>query len=223
MRGRGRSSRAARPEDYHFDRLVDDVLKLMEAVAVRKAVFVGVALGAQIIMELAVRRPDVLLGAIFNDSAPESNPAAGARMVKFAGGDELTLEEARARVVAQYQEQFPRMGDAEYDRLVYRNYAKSETGGYIRDFDQRTNEDLARLKKERPTFWTEFEAIQAPIALIRGENSDYITPEIMERTLAANRNAKLYTIPDAGHPAMFWEAEVFAAVDELLAKVDGQA
>jgi len=224
LRGRGKSGRAPDPADYHFDRMVEDVLKLLDATRVSQAVFVGLALGAQISMELAVTSPARVAGIVLNDSAPESNPSAGTRMKQFAGADELTFEQALERVRAQYGPDCPRLTEADFKRLVHRGYRQIESGACVRDFDQASNRELARMKDERPTFWREFKAIQGvPIGILRGANSDYLTEEIAARMLAENPSARLYTIPDVGHPAMLWEPESFAAVDEVLALVDGRA
>ena len=143
LRGRGKSGRSGIAEDYRFDLLVQDVITLMDTFEISRAVFVGVALGAEIAMELASSYPDRVAGIVLNDSAPESNPAAGKRMLAFSGGNELTREEAVERVTAQYAADFPKFTDQDIERLVYRNYAITKDGAYVRDFDQLTNVELA--------------------------------------------------------------------------------
>jgi len=221
LRGRGRSGRSTDANDYDFERLAEDVVTLMDAEGVRRAVFVGVALGAQLTMDLGARMPERVAGIVFNDSAPETVAASGHRMKKFSGGDELSADEAMSRLKAQYEEAFPLMDEEAFQRLLYRNYRLTADGLYVRDFDQLTNEGLRRTARERPTFWAEYERLpDVPIAVLRGENSDYITPEIVERMIAGRRNAKLHIIPDTGHPVMMWEPEAFSAIDDLLAEVD---
>lgn len=223
LRGRGRSGRSTDASDYDFERLAEDVIKLMDAEGVRRAVFVGVALGAQLIMDLGARSPERVAGIVFNDSAPETVAASGHRMLKFSGGDELSADEAMFRLKAQYQEAFPLLDEAAFERLLYRNYRQTADGRYVRDFDQLTNEALRRTARERPTFWAEYERLpDVPIAVLRGENSDFITPEIVERMVAGRRNAELHIIPNTGHPVMMWEPEAFSAIDDLLAKVDAE-
>jgi pimeloyl-ACP methyl ester carboxylesterase len=221
LRGRGRSGRSTDAADYGFERLAEDVIKLMDTEGVDRAVFVGVALGAQLIMDLGARSPERVAGIVFNDSAPETVAASGHRMAKFSGGDELSAEEAMARLKAQYEEAFPLLDEAAFQRLLYRNYRQTADGRYVRDFDQLTNEGLRRTARERPTFWAEYERLpDVPIAVLRGENSDFITPEIVERMIAGRRHARVHIIPNTGHPVMMWEPEAFAAIDDLLAKVD---
>jgi pimeloyl-ACP methyl ester carboxylesterase len=133
LRGRGRSGRSDDPDDYRFERLADDVVKLLDALDCPRAVFVGLALGAQLSLHLAASLPDRVAGIVLNDSGPESNPMAGARMKRFSGDDEITHEEALRRVKAQYAEDFPRLTGQDFERLVYRNYRRSDAGGYVRE------------------------------------------------------------------------------------------
>lgn len=222
LRGRGRSGRSKDTHAYDLEKLEEDVLGLMDSLKAERAVIVGLALGAQLAMDIAAKHPERVAGIVFNDSAPETVASSGNKMKAFSGDDELTYEVALSRVKAQYEAAFPRMDAAGFERLLYRNYRQTEAGGYVRDFDQLTNEALWRTAKARPTFWDAYEVIpDVPIAILRGANSDFITPEIVARMLSRRSRAKLYTIPGVGHPTMLWEPEVFAAIDELLAEVDG--
>lgn len=221
LRGRGRSSWSQDSSDYEFDRLGDDILALLRATGVERAVFVGLALGAQLIMDLAARAPEHVAGIVLNDSAPETVAASGHRMAKFSDGAALTKAEALDRIRAQYSPSFPRMGEEGFQRLLYRNYKLTDEGLYVRDFDQLTNQALVRTAQERPTFWREYEAIpDVPLAILCGANSDFIASAVIERMLAGRRRARVHKIPDCGHPAMLWEPEVFSALDELLGEVD---
>lgn len=221
LRGRGRSDRATDDRDYDFECIAGDVDRILDTLEVHSAVFVGVALGAQLAMVLANRRPELVRGIVFNDSAPESNEAAGHRMRAFSSGDEISREEARRRVVAQYGDANPTLTDAEFDRIVYRNYASAPGGGLVRDFDQSTNAALARTKAQHPDFWPEYVGLKnCPVAIVRGANSDFISKATVDRMLAENVAAVLTTVPDCGHPVMMWEPEFYRAVDELLARVE---
>lgn len=223
LRGRGRSGRSDDDRDYDFDHLSRDIEALLDAEGIPRAAFVGLALGAQLAMDLAARRPDLVAGIVFNDSAPESNAAAGQKMKAFSGDDEISFEEALARVKGQYATAFPRFNSADFERLLRRNYRRTDRGGYVRDFDQKTNEALVRTKDARPTFWDEYRGLgTTPVLILRGANSEYLTEDVVGRMLAELPTARLVTIPDCGHPVMLWEPEAFAAIDAFLGEVDAR-
>jgi pimeloyl-ACP methyl ester carboxylesterase len=223
MRGRGRSGRSTDAKEYEFERLIDDVDRLLRQEAVKRAVLLGTALGAHISMRLYAQNPRVFAGVVFNDTGPEAAPAkVNTRYASFSGGDERTFEEALAMIRAQNEATFTRYGDAEFEKMTRRAYRQTVSGAWVRDFDQLTNSDIPRVRATYPDFWSEYRAIDVPIAILRGENSDFLPEDLAKRMLAQNPHATLYTIAGCGHPPMLWEPESFAAVDAFLARVDAK-
>lgn len=222
LRGRGQSDRSSDVADYAFERLVDDVKLLHSALRTGPFVIAGTALGAQIGMWLAANEPGLIAGLVLNDSGPESSSGTNKTMAAFSGGEECTFEEAVDRVRRQYEPQCPRFGAEDWVRMMLRAYRRLDTGAYVRDFDQLTNVDLVRVKKLFPTFWGEYEKIGVPMALLRGENSGFMTAEIAQRMVERNPNLQLTTIPGVGHPVFLYEPEAFTAIDALLARVDAR-
>lgn len=220
LRGRGRSDWFPDPQDYSFDAVVGDVVALLDTLGIARAAIVGLALGAQIGMELAANRPERVAALITNDTGPEANLGAGRNMQAFSGGDAIDHDEAMRRVRGQYAEDNPSFGDWEFDRILYRNYRRGDDGLYVRDFDQNTNAELRRMLAERPTFWDEFRAIgDIPFTVLRGENSHFLTVDIAERMKAARPDINIVTIPGCGHPVMLWKAEAFAAIEATLDRI----
>jgi pimeloyl-ACP methyl ester carboxylesterase len=223
LRGRGRTSRSETVADYEFERLAKDVLQLLDAVRVTRVVFLGTALGAHLSWAIAQDHPDRVAGMVLNDSGPEAPSASSSsHMASFAGGGEYTYEQALARIREQNAASFPRLTDADWDRMTRRAYAQTEDGKWVRDFDQRTNEIIPALRAKHPDWWPEYRAVKAPIAILRGQNSGFLTEAVAQRMVAENPAATLYTIPDTGHPPTLFEAESFAAIDELLTRVDAE-
>lgn len=217
LRGRGRSDSFPEPGDYRFETVVNDVILLLDTLKIDRVAIVGLALGAQIAMDLAATRPERVAAIITNDTGPEANLASGASMKSFSGGDAIDHDEAMRRVRGQYEEANPSFGQREFDRILYRNYRRTDDGLYVRDFDQATNEELVRMIAERATFWDEFKAIgDIPFTILRGENSHFLTLEIVERMKAARSDINVVTIKDCGHPVMLWEDEAFAAIEATL-------
>lgn len=220
LRGRGRSDWFPDPQDYRFEAIVDDVVLLLDTLGIDRVAIVGLALGAQIGMELAAKRSERVAALITNDTGPEANLGAGRSMKAFSGGDAIDHDEAMRRVRGQYEEDNPSFGDWEFDRILYRNYRRGDDGLYVRDFDQNTNDELRRMLAERPTFWDEFRAIgDIPFTVLRGENSHFLTLDIVERMKAARPDIDIVTIPGCGHPVMLWEPDAFAAIDATLGRI----
>lgn len=222
LRGRGRTDRSEDVADYAFERLIEDVLLLLRQEKVERAVFCGTALGGQLSLVLAAERPELVAGVILNDTGLEpASAAATQRMVRFAGADEHSFDELVERTREQYAEQFPSFGDADWRRMALRAHRQLESGKWVRDFDQRTNQVFADIKAAHPTWWPEYRTASAvPMAILRGEHSAYLTPDVAERMVAEHPKATLYTIHGSGHAPTLWEPEAFAAVDDFLEQID---
>jgi pimeloyl-ACP methyl ester carboxylesterase len=221
MRGRGHSDRATHVADYHFDALVGDVWRLLDELEVERLVVLGTTLGGLMAMEMASRKPDRIVAVILNDVGPEGAPAASKRMSAFSGGDEYAFDDAVERIRAQNEATFPGLDRDDWVRMMLRAYREVVPGRFVRDFDQLTNEETARFKADRPSFWTEFAMIaRKPVAILRGQNSDYLTAEVADRMAATSRQVTLTTIPDRGHPPLLDEPESVSAIDELLKRAE---
>ena len=86
VRGRGRSARDPQPLNYHPGTYAMDVVALLEATGIDRAVFVGTSMGGIIAMVLASIRPEAIAGAVLNDVGPELSPLGLARIGGYVGG-----------------------------------------------------------------------------------------------------------------------------------------
>ena len=78
------NSRSSRPEDYtiaSIDQQADDAAALLEELDLAPAVVYGNSAGGIILANLAMRRPDVLRGAVFHEPAFAVDVERGARSV----------------------------------------------------------------------------------------------------------------------------------------------
>lgn len=223
MRGRGLSDRSQDVADYHFDLLVEDVRALLDHLGIASAVFAGLTLGSFIAIELANREPQRVKGIILNDGGPQGAPGAAKRMSAFAGDEAVTREEALSRMRAANGPYCPGLTEEDYSRLVRRAYRETADGEYLRDFDQLTNEEMARFKAERPDFWTEYGRLSGlPMLVLKGANSDYLSDAVIERMLRENPAASVAIVRDRGHAPMLDEPDALSAVDAFLAAIDAK-
>jgi pimeloyl-ACP methyl ester carboxylesterase len=221
LRGRGRSSYASDVSDYLFERLVEDCWRLLDAYGYEKAVIIGTTLGGLIGLEMATQSAERIAGLVLNDIGPEKPEASVKRMAGHAVSGGLTRAEAIALTRSQ-NEVFTRgLGEADWERLMLRAYKVGDDGLYVRDFDPLTNQATAILMRERPSFWEELRASAGiPLTVLRGENSDFLTRDIVERMRQARPDLEVAEIRDRGHPPFLNEPDAFEAIDALLARAD---
>lgn len=75
FRGRGRSDRDPRPENYVPATYAADVIELLDHLGIDRALFVGTSLGGLVTMIVAAIDARRIAGAILNDVGPELDDA----------------------------------------------------------------------------------------------------------------------------------------------------
>ena len=78
VRGRGLSARDPNPMNYHPGTYAADVISLLAAAGIERAVFVGTSMGGLITMVLTSIKPEAIAAAVLNDVGPELSPVGSA-------------------------------------------------------------------------------------------------------------------------------------------------
>jgi len=102
---------------------------------------------------------------------------------------------------------------------MLRAYREMTPGRYARDFDLLVLADAARMGRESPDAWGAYLATRGvPIALLRGEHSDFLTADTVERMIKSHPDTVLTTVKGRGHPPLLDEPESLEAIRALLRK-----
>ncbi|SDP77532.1 Pimeloyl-ACP methyl ester carboxylesterase [Ralstonia sp. 25mfcol4.1] len=217
LRGRGFSTRFTDAKDYHYDLVKGDVWDLLDHLQIERVAVLGIALGGLIAMDMAAERPGRVSGIVLNDLGAEIVESSSKRMANNVAAADFSFDEAVERMKLHFGETYPDLTDERWKDLMLRAYREFSPGRYARDFDMLSLVDAKRMKEERPDAWSQFLATQEiPVAILRGETSDFFTEDCARRMVAAHRNATLTTVPGRGHPPLLDEPESLSAVTALL-------
>jgi pimeloyl-ACP methyl ester carboxylesterase len=89
-RGHGRSPAAPSPDDYGYEALVGDLVRVMDERGVERAVLAGASMGAHTLLRLALEQPDRVAGLVVitpaYDPAENDDPDRLARWDALADG-----------------------------------------------------------------------------------------------------------------------------------------
>ena len=85
VRGRGQSDRDPNPTNYQPKIYARDMVEMMAALDIPRAVFLGTSMGGLITMTLMAIRPKAIAAAILNDVGPAIAPEGIARILGYAG------------------------------------------------------------------------------------------------------------------------------------------
>lgn len=226
MRGRGQSANDPDPSHYAPAVYAQDVLTLMDALGIPKAVFVGTSMGGLITMVISTIAPDRIAASVLNDVGPKLNLEGLERIATYVGRVEpvSSWQEAAEAVRAINGQAYPERLDDEAFWLAFarRTYRQSEDGMIEADYDPHIALAFIDIGDEPPADLTPvFAALaQKPMLLVRGENSDILTSAGAEEMRTLKPDLVTAEIPNVGHAPMLDEPESWNALLDFLAQVE---
>lgn len=225
LRGRGRSAHAADwAATYTPPTYVRDVLDVMAASGVHRAVVIGTSLGGIVGMMLAAARPTALAGLVLNDVGPRLEAAGLARIAAYVGrqGPVADWPAAVAEVRATNGAAFPNLDDAGWERFARRLYAEGADGRPAPAYDFRIGDALraAAASGERADLDAIFASVApTPALVVRGVLSDILSAEGVAAMKAAKPDLETVEVPGVGHAPLLDEPAARAAVDAFVARI----
>ncbi len=223
VRGRGLSARDPNPANYQPRVYAGDVLALMDALGIGRAVFLGTSMGGLITMAAAALRPKAVVAAILNDAGPEIAPEGITRILGYTG---KSPDIGNWNDAADYLRRIngpahPGFAPADWQGMARRTFRDGPDGPEL-DYDPAIAGTLAmpgrmagmmagllfrRLARRRPTL------------LLRGELSDLITADIAARMVRSAPSMRVVVVPGVGHAPMLDEPVAVDAVAQFLRTV----
>jgi pimeloyl-ACP methyl ester carboxylesterase len=227
MRGRGRSANDPDPAHYAPPVYAQDVIALLQALSVPKAVFIGTSMGGVIIMVLAALAPDRVAAAVLNDVGHKLAPEGLQRIASYVG---------RARAAASWGEAadimrvingvaFPRrVADRVFwETFARRTFREREDGTLELDYDPAIALAFAAAPADAPPadMTPLFQALTTkPVLSMRGAVSDLLSPAIIAEMRALMPDLEAVEIADIGHAPMLDEPQAWEALLDFLARVE---
>ena len=224
VRGRGQSDRDPDPGNYKPPIYARDVVEMMTALDIPRAVFLGTSMGGLITMTLMALRPNAIVAAILNDVGPEIAPEGIARILGYAGKkteirnwDDAVDYARRINAVA-----LPHFSDEDWQSFARRTF-RDEDGVPALDYDPAITVPLGK-PPSRISLWMvglmfRRLARKRPTLLIRGEISDVISRDIAARMQSRAPTMQRVDVPGVGHAPMLDEPAAVAAIKDFLARV----
>lgn len=227
MRGRGKSANDPDPAHYVPAVYAQDVLALMDKLAIPKAVFVGTSMGGLITMVISALAPDRVVASVLNDVGPKLNVAGLSRIAGYVGHVQpvASWEEAAAAIKATNGTAFPERDedDAFWQAFAQRTFRARDDGQFELDYDPHIALAFADFDEDSPPpdLSPIFAALaQKPMLSVRGEISDLFSEDVVEMMRGLKPDLETVTIENIGHAPMLDEPEAWDAILSFLAKVD---
>ncbi len=216
-RGRGHSDWAD-PKTYTIPTEAQDTLALMDHLGLEQAAILGTSRGGLIAMVLAATAKHRLLGVALNDIGPEIADT-GLDVIKNYIGKPLpfkTYAEA-AEFRARNWVHFKNVPMDRWLAEVEQQYAVTESGLGLRYDPKLRDAVLEAGAQPTPDLWPLFDAMaDLPLALIRGANSDLLTPATAAEMQRRRPDMGFADVPDRGHVPFLDEPDALRVLHNWL-------
>jgi pimeloyl-ACP methyl ester carboxylesterase len=215
-RGRGRSEYDRDPANYTLATELADLIAVLTAFEIGRAVFVGTSRGGLLTMLLAAARPTFIAAAVLNDIGPVIDIEGLLRIKSYVGRLPTPRDFPEAAAILQRvgNRQFPNLTADDW-LLQARRTWKQDGARLVLDYDAKLSEALASFDPAAalPTLWPQFDALAGvPVMVIRGANSDILSAATGREMAERRADLVTYVVADEGHPPLLRGAALQAVV-----------
>lgn len=197
--GRGQSDWLLDPADYRLEQYVQDLLTLLARLGVDHIDCLGTSMGGLIGLVLASYPNTPIKRLILNDIGPDISRHGLQRLQSHLPRSEsfASLDIAE-RYFRHHLRGFGPLTDSQWRHLTKCSIKPTSTGQYTLRCDPAIRvPDFTEAKQQ--ALWTAWQQIRCPTLVIRGECSDILLPETIEKMKQTHRRLTHYEIADAGH------------------------
>jgi pimeloyl-ACP methyl ester carboxylesterase len=209
--GRGASDWLSNPLEYDIPVYVADSVTLIARLDVESVDWIGTSMGGLIGMVLASLPKSPIRSLVLNDAGPLVEAGALARIGQYVGQDPVFPDFADAeRYVRTVCASFGPHSDSEWRFLTEVVMRPNPSGGYKFHYDPAIAKAFNSAPPGRPIdLWPVYDKIRVPTLVIRGAESDLLSPETARAMTQRGPRAKLIELPGIGHaPTLMHEDQV---------------
>lgn len=214
--GRGRSAWLKDPKYYWVPQYVSDMVTLVARLDVPQIDWFGTSMGALIGMGLAAMPDTPIRKMVMNDVGPTLNFQALSRIGSYIGDDLRFDSFQQARdYIRTISAPFGPHTDAEWDKLAADVLRQTDDGRWRRHYDVSLALPFKVMTEEsaqqgEAALWAAYDAVRCPVLLVRGAQSDLLTPETAQQMTLRGPRAQLVELPGVGHAPTFMHDDQIA-------------
>jgi len=212
LRGHGKSDWDPEAR-YEYERHVDDLECVTEALGIERAVIVGHSFGSRVATLFAARHPERMAGLVIVDAGPETDRRGSAR-IRMDVEEHLdpsfgSVEEFETYLAHAY----PAATATAIARMAVHGVKPREDGRFVLRMDpalrgavgsRLSADEMAKQEEENTrALWSALEKIPCPTLVVRGAASDILSAEVADKMVEeALPKGELAVVGQAGHSVM---------------------
>jgi pimeloyl-ACP methyl ester carboxylesterase len=224
MAGRGESDWLVNKNDYNYMTYASDVVAILLHLGITKVDWVGTSMGGIIAMMLAAQQPLLVKRLVINDIGSTVSAQGLKRILSFVGSKTVFDTRAEAmQTLKTYLQPFGITTESEWEYMCDVSFKKTQNGNYQFAYDPEITKplrDATELAGKEVTdidlsmFWN---ALQCPVLILRGADSDILSRSTAEAMLKRPFVTKLVEFPAVGHAPALLSANQIKVITDWLA------
>lgn len=216
-RGRGESDWTG-AATYTVAQEGQDALALLDHLGVEKAAILGTSRGGLIGLVLAATAKDRMLGLCLNDIGPVIEQAGLAKIKDYVGRNPVSKSHpALAAAMPRSMTGFANVPESRWMEEAVKHYRATDKGLSITYDPALRDSFLAAFEGPPVDAWPLWQAtIGLPVALIRGANSDLLSPATVTQMQAMRPDLIFADVPDRAHIPFLDEPEAVTVLRDFL-------
>ena len=219
--GRGRSDWLADPMGYAIPGYVADMVSLVARLGVDEVDWVGTSMGGLIGLSLASLPNNPVRKLVINDIGPAIDVAGLQRIASYIGQPAhwSSLDEAADALWAISQGFGPHTREQWLE--LTRPQLVGDGDGFKSHYDPAISAPFRAITPEagaagEALLWQAYDRIRCPTLLLRGADSDLLSPATAQAMTQRGPKARLHEFAGVGHAPMLVQPEQRAVVSEFL-------
>jgi pimeloyl-ACP methyl ester carboxylesterase len=178
--------------------MVEDVLRFVDAIELERVNLMGLSMGGNVAYLFAASHPERVERLAVLDIGPEISPIGAERILANLATQDVFESEEKAVAAARAANLRPT--DQDLRHRVSNNLRPLPDGTLTFKWDKALRDGTAsRDEHTAEERWDAWRAVRSPILLVRGDDSDILSPDTAARMLKENPNATLAVVADCGH------------------------
>jgi pimeloyl-ACP methyl ester carboxylesterase len=217
MPGRGDSEWLRDANDYGFPTYLAVLAALLAHAQVERVAWVGTSMGGLLGMVLAAQPDTPVTRLVMNDVGPVIEPAALMRIAGYVGLDPVFDSfEALEAHVREVSAPFGALTDEQWNALSRSTARQTPDGRWRLKYDPGIAVPFRTAAAPATDLWALWDAIRCPTLLLRGAESDLLSPETAAAMRSRGPKPRLIEFAGIGHAPMLLTPEQITPVANFL-------
>jgi pimeloyl-ACP methyl ester carboxylesterase len=208
----------------HYDMITEnaDILSVLDACSIAKAIFIGTSRGGLHAMVLGMTRPSILHSVVLNDVGPVIEAQGLARIKTYVGKlpPPENWMDAIDRIKLLNSQMFPAISDADWRIYAEQSYEEKD-GKFVARYDPKLADTLKDfdIEKPLPTLWPQFESLKAlPVLVLRGANSDLLSEATLKEMTTRHAHCAAYIVEGQAHAPLLLDQPSVTRITDFIAE-----